>query len=65
MAAATGGVIPAMVWAVLWSLISLAILGITMALYYKSLRRKAAVANGISLPMLLDTNSRSAADRSL
>ncbi len=65
MAAASGGVIPAMVWAVLWSLISLAILGVTMAFYYKSLRRRAAVAEEISLPMLLDTNSRSAADRSL
>ena len=63
MAAATGGFLPATVWAVLWSLISLAILGGTMALYYKSLRRKAAVAEEISLPILLDTNSRSAADR--
>ena len=65
MAAATGGFIPAMMWAVLWSLISLAILGVTMALYYKSLRRRAAVSEGISLPMLLDSKSRSAADRSL
>jgi len=66
MATATGGVIPAMVWAILWSLISLAILVATMAFYYKSLRRRAAVAEGISMaPMLLDTQSRSAADRSV
>jgi hypothetical protein len=64
MASATGGVIPAMVWAALWSLISLAILAVTMALYYKSLRRRAAIGEGFSLPpMLLDTKSRSAADR--
>jgi hypothetical protein len=54
-----------MAWAILWSLISLAILGVTMAFYYKSLRRRAAVAEGTLLPpMFLDTKARSA-DRSL
>jgi hypothetical protein len=50
MAAATGGFIPGVVWAVGWSMLSVGILGTTLYFYYRSLDR-AAIAGGVrSLP---------------
>jgi Peptidase M50B-like len=63
MAVATGGFVPAMVWALLWSLISLAILLATMVTYYKSLRQQAAVVEDIPIPLFIEDRPRSAADR--
>jgi hypothetical protein len=63
MAVATGGFVPAMVWAILWSLISLAILAATMFTYYKSLRQQAAIVPDIPIPMFIEGTSRSTADR--
>ena len=39
MAAATNGFLPAIIWATLWGLISLAILAFTLFEYYRSMRR--------------------------
>lgn len=44
MAEATGGLIPAIAWAVGWSLLSTAILVTTLVIYYRSLRHRAALA---------------------
>jgi hypothetical protein len=43
MSDATGGFIPAIVWALGWSVLSLGVLIATLVLYYRSLRRRAAL----------------------
>jgi hypothetical protein len=65
MAAATNGFIPAIAWAVLWSLISLVILVATLLTYYRGLRRRPALQPELPIPMLLDDTSHRTANRSL
>jgi hypothetical protein len=60
MSEATGGFIPAIVWAVGWSLLSVGVLIATLVIYYRSLRRRAAL-NDVSMPMLVSDHSANAA----
>jgi hypothetical protein len=55
MAQATGGFIPALVWALGWSALAVLMLGVTLWVYYRSLRRRAALAEPLTptLPTLL------------
>lgn len=52
MAAATNGFIPAIVWALGWSVLAVAMLGATLMIYYRSLRRRAEMAEPM-MPYLL------------
>ena len=63
MAASTGGFIPAIIWALVWSLASLVILAATLVSYYRSLRRQAAVVESGPLPMLIEQRIESAGER--
>lgn len=56
MSEATGGFLPAVVWAVAWSILAVAILVGTLVIYYRSLRQRAAVAE-TSFPMMLTDHS--------
>ena len=60
MSDATNGFIPAIVWAVGWSLLSVGFLIATLVIYYKSLRSRAALNDG-SMPMLISDHSAKAA----
>ncbi len=67
MAEATGGWVPAMAWAIGWSIISTVILIATMAVYYRSLRNR---AENLALPPIdlssgafLPDSTQSGADR--
>jgi len=60
MSDATGGFVPAIVWAVGWSLLSVGVLIATLVIYYKSLRRRAAL-NDVSMPVLIPDHSANAA----
>lgn len=62
MAAATGGFVPAVIWAIGWSIISIAILAATLWTYYKSLNRRAP-AEDINLYGFITEGSQSANDR--
>jgi hypothetical protein len=62
MARITG--IPATFWAVSWSLISLAIMAVTLIIYYRSLKRRAALA-APSGSALIEDHSQFALDREL
>ena len=53
MAAATNGFVPAIVWALGWSVLAVAMLGATLLIYYRSLRQRAALADPASMPSLL------------
>jgi hypothetical protein len=64
MANATGGFVPAIVWAVGWSLLSILILAVTLVVYYRSLRQRAALAAAPPPPLITD-RSQAAADRGL
>ena len=52
MARMSGGVIPAIVWAIGWSLLAAGILAGTLFIYYRSLKQRAEVADP-QIPMLL------------
>ncbi|HLG14579.1 MAG TPA: M50 family metallopeptidase [Blastocatellia bacterium] len=52
MAKATDGFVPAIVWAIGWSLLSLLILSVTLMLYYRSLRPRES-ASTIQMPGLI------------
>lgn len=52
MAAATHGIIPALVWALGWSALAVVMLGVTLLVYYRSLRQRAALAEPM-MPTLL------------
>ncbi|HKP13155.1 MAG TPA: M50 family metallopeptidase [Blastocatellia bacterium] len=52
MANATNGFIPGLVWALGWSAIAIAMLGVTLMVYYRSLRQRAALADP-AMPTLL------------
>jgi hypothetical protein len=54
MEQATGGVIPAIVWAVGWALFSVVILGVTLAVYYRSLKQSSDPAPATDFPLLDD-----------
>ncbi|MCI0487555.1 MAG: M50 family metallopeptidase [Blastocatellia bacterium] len=62
MANATGGFVPAMVWAIGWSIISLAILAATLLAYYRSFNRRKP-AEEMNLYGFITEGSRSAADK--
>lgn len=57
MSSITGGFVPAIVWAIGWSIFAAAILGGTLVIYYRSLRHRAAEAVEMSLPTLLTDHS--------
>jgi hypothetical protein len=54
MAMATGGWVPAMVWAVGWTFISLLILGATLWVYYRSLKRQSQSSSIPGVPLLTE-----------
>ena len=54
--------VPATFWAVSWSLISLVILAVTLVIYYRSLKRRAALA-APSAATLIEDHSHFALDR--
>jgi hypothetical protein len=56
MSDATGGFVPAIVWAVGWSIFAAAILVGTLVIYYRSLRRRAEAVE-MPFPTLLTDNS--------
>ncbi|HST21576.1 MAG TPA: M50 family metallopeptidase [Blastocatellia bacterium] len=56
MSEATGGFIPAVVWAIGWSLLAAAMLVGTLVVYYRSLRRRAEAVE-MQLPTLLTDHS--------
>jgi hypothetical protein len=56
---ATGGFIPAGVWAFLWTIISTVILALTLGVYYRGLKRRAALPEYDS-PYLIDDKASSA-----
>lgn len=62
MSAATGGFIPAIIWAIGWSVLAVALLSGTLLIYYRSLRRRAAVAEADPFSSLLleDSSSKAA-----
>jgi hypothetical protein len=63
MSSATGGFVPAIVWAIGWSLISVLILAVTLVIYYRSLRQRAAALG--PAPALISDRSQAATDRGL
>jgi hypothetical protein len=65
MSQATGGLLPPIFWAVGWSIVSLAILGVTLFVYYKSLQQRAATSSIMPGVPLLDDPKQSVMDRSL
>ena len=54
MAIATGGLVPAMVWAVGWTFISLAMLAATLFIYYRSLKRQSDSGSLSAVPLLTE-----------
>jgi len=62
MSAATGGFIPAVVWAVGWMLISTVILALTLIVYYKSLRRPSELT-GYDPPFMIEDRTSSNAGK--
>lgn len=54
MAMATGGLVPAMVWAAGWTLISLAILAATLLIYYRSFKQQSENHSLSSAPLLTE-----------
>ena len=55
MAQTTGGWIPGLVWALGWSVLALLMLGVTLRVYYRSLRQRAAASDptAVAFPTLL------------
>ncbi len=64
MQEASAGLIPATVWAIGWSLVSLLILGGTLVVYYRSLQKRETEAPMPNFPLLTE-HSRSLSDRQL
>ncbi|HVF90804.1 MAG TPA: M50 family metallopeptidase [Blastocatellia bacterium] len=62
MSAATSGLIPAVVWAVGWTLFSTVILALTLIVYYKSLKRPVELP-GYDSPFLLEDHSSRKAEK--
>ena len=54
MAAATNGFVPAIAWAVIWSVTSVAILVATLVIYYKSLRTRTELGEIPSAALLAE-----------
>ena len=61
MSEVTGGFVPAIVWAIGWSLLAVTILGWTLAVYYRSLRSSASAVKDESIPLLLEDQASKAA----
>ena len=55
MANATNGWIPGLVWAFGWSAIAVIMLGVTLWVYYRSLRQRAALAGPVMPTLLTDS----------
>lgn len=62
MSQATGGFLPPVFWATGWVLLSTAVVVATLAVYYRSLRERAALA-GAALPTMITSHSANAAHR--
>ncbi|HXG94487.1 MAG TPA: M50 family metallopeptidase [Blastocatellia bacterium] len=60
MARATNDFIPAIVWAIGWSALSVLILAATLAVYYRSLRRREKIAEDPYAGLLTDISSKTA-----
>ncbi len=60
MARATGGFVPAVIWAIGWSVISIAILVITLVIYYRSLKHRAATGEPDAVQLLTEYSERAA-----
>ncbi|HKP84547.1 MAG TPA: M50 family metallopeptidase [Blastocatellia bacterium] len=60
MSAATGGLVPAIVWAIGWSILAVAILVWTLVIYYRSLRSRASAVEDEPLALLLEEQSKAA-----
>jgi hypothetical protein len=54
MAMATGGWVPAMVWAMGWTFLSLLILGATLWIYYRSLKQQSQSSSLSAVPLLTE-----------
>lgn len=54
MEQATGGLIPAIIWAVGWALFSVAILAVTLAIYYRSMKQISDPVQSTNFPLLND-----------
>ena len=63
MSDATGGFIPAIVWAVGWSILSVGVLIATLVIYYKSLRQRAAIADAPMATLLPESLTKTAEPR--
>ncbi|MFL6214348.1 MAG: M50 family metallopeptidase [Blastocatellia bacterium] len=57
MANATNGLIPGLVWALGWSAIAVMMLGVTLWVYYRGLRQRAALAEPMMPTLLTDSTS--------
>ena len=64
MEAATGGLVPAILWALGWSMISLVMLAVTGYVYYRSLKLTAA-DRALKMPNLLADNFDNILNRKL
>jgi hypothetical protein len=60
MSDATGGFIPAIVWAVGWSILSVGVLVATLMIYYKSLRQRAAITDAPIATLLPESFTKTA-----
>jgi hypothetical protein len=54
MSEATGGFLPPVVWAVGWALLSTAVVVATLVVYYRSLRKRAALADAPPIALIED-----------
>jgi hypothetical protein len=63
MSDATGGFIPAIVWAVGWSFLSVGVLIAMLMIYYKSLRQRAALADAPIATLLPESFTKTADPR--
>lgn len=59
MSQATGGFLPPVVWAVGWAMLSMAVVVVTLVVYYRSLRQRAALSEA-PIAALIDEHSTSA-----
>jgi len=60
MSQATGGFLPPVFWAAGWAILSLLVVGATLAIYYRSLRERAALPDA-AMPSLISSHSTSTA----
>jgi Peptidase M50B-like len=63
MSEATGGILPPVVWAAGWLLLSIVVVGGTLLLYYRSLSERASLAEGSLPSMIADRSAKAASPR--